>query len=114
MLKILSTYSGLEIQRARSGAEVRAMMVLRDAERPMPRLNVKIAGVEADLSWPQLKLIVEIDGSAFHQDVGADARKEATWREAGWEVRRVPAGDVYERPSHLLAICPTSVPDYAP
>ena len=69
-----------------------------------------IAGEEADLSWPLLKLIVEIDGGPYHQDVGEDARKEAAWRDAGWEVRRIPSDDVYEHPQRLLSICPTNVP----
>ena len=110
MLRILAEYSGLPLERARSGAEVKALTLLRDAGRPMPRLNVRIAGEEADLSWPELGLIVEIDGTPYHQDVGEDARKEAVWRDAGWEVRRVPSDDVYDRPGSFLARCPASVP----
>ena len=45
----------------------------------MPRLNISVAGEEADLSWPREKLIIEIDGGPFHQDKGEDARKEAAW-----------------------------------
>ena len=110
MASVLSRYSGLPLDRARSGAEIRALEVLREANRPMPRLNVKIAGEEADLSWPELKLIIEIDGGPFHQDVGEDARKGAAWRGAGWIVRRIPADDVYDHPDRLLALCPTNVP----
>jgi len=110
MADVLASYSGLPLDRARSGAEVRALLLLRHAERPMPQLNVKLAGEEADLSWPDLRLIVEIDGGPFHRDVGEDARKEAKWRGAGWAVRRIPSDDVYDRPARLLAICPTSVP----
>jgi hypothetical protein len=99
-------YSGLPLERARSGAEVRAMEVLRAAGRPLPTLNTRIAGLEADLSWPRSRLIVEIDGAPFHLDVGEDARKEARWKSAGWTVLRLPADDVYERPDRLLAIAP--------
>jgi hypothetical protein len=38
----------------------------------MPRLNRRIAGEEADLSRPRLRLIVEIDGDPFHLDAGED------------------------------------------
>lgn len=110
MLGVLNRYSGLPIDRARSGSEVRALELLRDAKRPMPGLNVKIAGEEADLSWPAIKLIVEIDGGPWHQDVGEDARKQAAWREAGWTVRRIPSDDVYDRRQQFLALCPTNVP----
>jgi Protein of unknown function (DUF559) len=104
--KTLSRYSGLPLERARSGAEVLALEILRDARRPMPRLNHRIGGEEADLSWPSVRLIIEIDGGPFHLDVGEDARKQAVWERAGWEVRRLDSDDVYERPHLLLALAP--------
>jgi very-short-patch-repair endonuclease len=73
----------------------------------MPRLNDRIAGEEADLSWPSERLIIEIDGGPFHLDVGEDARKQAVWERAGWEVRRIDSDDVYERPHRLLLISPS-------
>lgn len=102
----IGRYSGLPLQRARSGAEIRAMEVLRTAERELPQLNSRIAGEEADLTWPAHRLIIEIDGAPFHLDVGEDARKEDAWRAAGWTVRRLPSNDVYERPERLLALAP--------
>jgi hypothetical protein len=102
----IARYSGLPLDRARSGAEIRALEILRAAGRPMPRLNVRVAGEEADLSWPSWQLIVEIDGGPFHLDVGEDKRKQRTWEAAGWTVRRIPSEDVYERPDRLLALAP--------
>ena len=102
----IARYAGLPLERARSGAEVRALEILRTAGCPLPRLNVRIAGEEADLSWHASRLIVEIDGGPFHLDVGADARKQSAWESAGWKVRRLPAEDVYERPHRLLALAP--------
>ena len=104
----IARYTGLPLERARSGAEVRALGILRDADRPLPRLNVRVAGVEADLSWPGVRRIVEIDGGPFHLDVGADARKDEVWRSAGWDVARISSDDVYERPDLLLAVAPSS------
>jgi hypothetical protein len=106
LARVLARYAGLPLERARSGAEVRALELLRDAGRRLPRLNVRIAGEEADLSWPADRLIVEIDGGPFHLDKGEDARKEAVWRAAGWAVRRVLSDDVYERPERLLTLAP--------
>jgi hypothetical protein len=103
---VVARYSGLPLARARSGAEVRALEILRDAGRPMPRLNFRVAGVESDLSWPKERRIIEIDGGPFHLDVGEDARKQARWELAGWNVRRITADDVYERPGRLLAASP--------
>jgi hypothetical protein len=108
----LARYSGLPLERARSGSEVRALEVLRDAGRPLPRLNVRRAGEEADLSWTRERLIIEIDGGPFHLDVGEDARKQTCWEAAGWTVRRLPSEAVYESPSSLLALAPApSVPE---
>jgi hypothetical protein len=104
VLLTLALYAGLPVNRARSGAEIRALMVSRDAGRTLPRLNHKVAGEEADLSWPAEQLIIEIDGGPFHQDVGEDARKEAVWRAAGWTVLRLPSNDVYDDPQRLLTL----------
>jgi very-short-patch-repair endonuclease len=100
----MARYRGLPIERARSGAEVRSLEILRGAGIELPRLNAIVAGEEADLSWPRWKLIIEVDGSPFHQDVGADARKETAWKSAGWTVRRVDANVVYEHPTRLVEI----------
>src|SRR3954469_7157394 len=99
----LGRYAGLPLERARSGAEVKALEVLRDAGRPLPKLNVRIADEEADLSWPRWRLIVEVDGGPFHLDVGEDARKQERWEAAGWRVCRLSARDVYGRPNRLLS-----------
>ena len=102
LARTVARYAGLPLERARSGAEIRAMEILREAGRELPNLNVWIAGEEADLSWPRERLIVEIDGGPFHLDAGEDARKEAAWRGAGWTVRRLPSDAVYENPAHLI------------
>lgn len=106
LASVLASYTGLPVERARSGAEVRALEILLDAGRPAPRLNVRIAGEEADLSWARSRLIIEIDGGPFHLDVGEDARKRACWEAAGWAVQRITSDDVYERPGRLLALAP--------
>ena len=101
---VVARYSGLPIERARSGAEVRALEVLRDAGYHAVSLNEDIAGEEADLILRDRRLIIEIDGEPFHLDKGEDERKEAVWRAAGWTIRRIPSDDVYERPQALLAL----------
>jgi len=112
LASVVARYCGLPLERARSGAEVRALELLRDAGRPLPKLNVKIAREEADLSWTSMRLIIEIDGGPFHLDVGEDGRKQACWESAGWMVRRLDSSDVYERPERLLALAP-NVPESA-
>ncbi len=99
-------YARLPIHRTRSDAEAMALEVLDRARIPIPRVNEHVAGEEADLSWPQHRLIVEIDGPNFHRLRDEDARKTAVWRRAGHTVRRIPSDDVFDHPEDLLALAP--------
>ena len=108
LARLAASYAGIPVARARSGAEVRAMVVLQQAGLPLPQLNRRIAGEEADLSWARHRLIVELDGQPFHLDVGEDARKQRAWERAGWRVERLSTDDVYERPHLLLELAPTT------
>ena len=111
----LARYADLPLERARSGSEVHALEILRDARFELPLLNVRIAGEEADLSWRRLRLIIEIDGGPFHLDKGEDARKAAGWRAAGWTVRRIPSDDVDAGPAALIRlVTPENVPRCTP
>ena len=86
-------YKDLPIARARSDAESYALELLG----PGPRLNVRIGGEEADLVWPEQRLVVEIDGPQYHLFPDEDARKEAAWRAAGYDVRRLSSDDLFSR-----------------
>jgi very-short-patch-repair endonuclease len=92
----------LKLHRCRSDAEALAVVILAGAKLEPGAINVRIAGEEADLSWADRRLIVEIDGGTYHQDKLEDARKTAAWRAAGWQVERVPAADVYDNPERLI------------
>lgn len=96
-------YARLPLGRCRSDAEVEGLVVLDRASLPLPAVNVKRAGEEADFSWPGLKLIIEIDGASFHDPL-EDARKTGVWTRAGWTVHRLPATDVYRHPERLVAL----------
>lgn len=99
-------YNGLPATRAKSDAELLALAILRAAGVPLPALNVKRAGREADLSWPEHRLIIELDGGSTHMFPIRDAEIQAHWERAGWTVRRLPTDDVYARPDRLLALAP--------
>jgi len=98
----VSRYAGLPLDRSRSDAEALALEILRDAGVPRPQVNERIAGEEADLSWRDRKLIVELDGPQFHLDAADDLRKQRAWERAGWTVQRLPTADVYLQPERLL------------
>lgn len=104
LLELATRYSGLPYDRTRSNAEARALEVLHDAGAPPPLVNVRVAGVEADLVSHVPKLIIEIDGPQFHLFAEEDARKQAIWEAVGYTVRRIPSGRVYSDPAHLIAL----------
>jgi predicted transcriptional regulator of viral defense system len=111
--RVVGRYTGLPLHRARSDAEALALVLLDEAGRPVPRLNVRVAGEEADLVWPDRRLIVELDGPQFHVDAAEDARKQRAWETAGWTVLRLPTDDVYLHPARLLALA-ANVSESAP
>ncbi len=57
-----------ELKRTRSVLE--GLFLLAWAERglKMPRVNEKVFGREVDGFWPDEKLVLELDGGAFHSD----------------------------------------------
>jgi hypothetical protein len=97
-------YSSLPYHRTRSDAEALALELLHDAGIELPLVNVRIAGEEADLVWRD-RLIVEIDGPQYHRFRAEDARKEALWSGAGYPVRRVRSGLVYDAPVDFVGHC---------
>ena len=98
LTRLCKRYEHLQLHRCRSDAEAYAVELIADAHLPLPEINVRRAGEEADLSWPAANLIVEIDGDQFHQDKSEDARKTKAWRQAGWQVTRATSDDVFDQP----------------
>lgn len=92
---LVERFGRLGLDRCRSDAEALAMEQLLLAGLPLPMVNVTIAGFEADLVFPDLLLIVEIDGPSFHVLKDGDARRTAAWSDAGYTVRRLPSDDVF-------------------
>jgi very-short-patch-repair endonuclease len=107
LLRELATrYSTLPYNRTRSNAESRALEVLSEAGIQAPKVNTRIAGEEADLAWPESKLIIEIDGPQYHRFPDEDERKQRKWEGAGYAVRRIASGVVYDDPVRLIEIAP--------
>jgi very-short-patch-repair endonuclease len=102
LARLLGRYERLQLHRCRSDAEAYALEVLDDARVTLPQVNRRIGGEEADLSWPQRRLIVEIDGDAFHTDKAEDARKTKIWRAAGWHVHRADSDTDFDTPTTFV------------
>jgi Protein of unknown function (DUF559) len=103
LAKLAAFYRDLQLERCKSDAEAYAMEILHTHKRPLPEVNaIQPGGGEADLSWPDRKLIIEIDGPQFHRDKLHDAHKRAGWVAEGYTVRRIRSDDVFLRPELLL------------
>jgi very-short-patch-repair endonuclease len=82
----------LDPRLTRSEAERLMLDLVREAGLPTPEANVRIAGYEVDLLWREPKLIVEIDGYAFHSmrsSFERDRRRDQQLVAAGHRVIRV-------------------------
>lgn len=76
----------------RSEAEARFLRLVRKAQLPEPEANVGISGFEVDFLWRRERLIVEIDGFAFHSPrimFESDRRRDAVLAADGLRVMRV-------------------------
>ena len=89
----------------RSELERRFLRLCRDAGLPRPAVNVPVEGVEVDFLWPDARLVVELDGYAFHRDRESfehDRRRDATLQAAGYHVLRVTYRRLVEEPAAVV------------
>jgi very-short-patch-repair endonuclease len=66
--------------------------LLRQHDLPQPTSNGFVCGYEVDLHWPELKLVAELDGYAFHAHRRAfetDRERDIVLATAGWQTVRV-------------------------
>jgi very-short-patch-repair endonuclease len=90
----------------RSEAEERFLSLIRDALLPPPEINVSIHGYEVDFLWRKQRLVVEVDGYAYHGNRGAferDRRKDAQLHAAGLSTMRVTWLQMQDEPYALIA-----------
>lgn len=94
--------------RTRSELEARFLAFLDAAVLPRPRTNAAIeangATYECDCVWPDERLIVELDGHAFHRTRQAferDRAKDRALTAAGWRVIRVTWSQLHDEPEGL-------------
>jgi very-short-patch-repair endonuclease len=76
----------------RSELERRFLRLCREPGLPRPAVNVPLEGIEVDFLWPQARLVVELDGYAFHRGHASferDRRRDAILQLAGYRVLRV-------------------------
>lgn len=89
----------------RSEAEERLLELVRKAGLPAPRVNARVGAHEVDFLWPAERLIVEVDGYAFHSSRTAferDRLRDAELQAAGFRVMRVTWRQLAAEPEALL------------
>ncbi len=90
----------------RSEAERRLLALLRRAGLPPTATNTRIAGQEVDVLYAEARLVVEMDGYAFHRTRAAferDRRRDAELAAAGFRVVRVTWRALTTEPEALIA-----------
>jgi very-short-patch-repair endonuclease len=90
----------------RSEAERRLLALVRAANLPPPRTNVRVGPYEVDFLWPSQRLIVEVDGFAFHSTRAAferDRVRDAELQARGYRVIRVTWRQLTNEPHAVVA-----------
>lgn len=90
----------------RSEAEERLLALVRAACLPTPAVNARIAGYEVDFLWRDERLVVEVDGYAFHSGRRAferDRLRDADLQAIGFRVVRVTWRQIVDEPEALIA-----------
>jgi very-short-patch-repair endonuclease len=90
----------------RSEAEQRLLSLIRSARLPRPETNVRIAGHEVDVVWRAARLVVEVDGYAYHSSRAAferDRARDADLMQAGYRVLRVTWRQLTQEPEAVVA-----------
>lgn len=91
----------------RSVLEDAFLAAIRTAGIPIPRTNAPLHGYEVDALWPAERLVVELDGYAYHRSPRAfqhDRTKSNVLATAGYTVLRFTHDDVTRRPAATAAI----------
>jgi very-short-patch-repair endonuclease len=94
-------------KRTRSGGERAMLRLIRAAGLPEPRTNHPVAGFSADFCWPEIGLIVEVDGHDFHSDrttIERDHRRDVAHKDAGFEVIRFTGRQRDDEPVYVAAV----------
>jgi very-short-patch-repair endonuclease len=92
------------VTRTRSDVEAAMLQICIDHGIPRPQVNRYDGGREVDFRWPAHRLIVEIDGWAFHRTRRAFAADRARDRAAlldGWRTARFPAIEIERQPKRV-------------
>ena len=86
--------SVLRVRMAAAGLAPRTQFVIRDGVRHVLR---------ADFCFPDIRLVVEVDGARWHQETARDRDTDNLLAALGWRVLRFSGSDVLRDPATVLA-----------
>ena len=89
----------------RSEAEEQFLALIRKTQLPVPESNVRVGKHEVDFFWRRERVVVEVDGFAFHasqRKFESDRRRDAWLAAQGVTVLRVTWGQVANEPEAML------------
>ncbi len=95
---------------SRREAEKILLRLIRTADLPPPRRNVKVSGFELDFYWPELRLNVETDGYQWHSTrtrLNRDRERDATLIAKGVHVLRFSFDQLKDRARTLARLAET-------
>ena len=94
---VLNAYTAIT---TRSELEERFLELCDEHGVPRPEVNARVEGVEVDFVWRDRRVIVEVDGYAFHRSPSAfetDRARDAEFGMRGWTVRRLAHTQITRR-----------------
>jgi very-short-patch-repair endonuclease len=102
---ILASESGPAL--TRSELEERLLTLIRAADLPHPRFNVRIGPYEVDVLWPVERVAIEADGYRHHDRRArfeGDRRKDAYLAAQGIRVIRLSWKQIAEQETHTAVV----------
>ena len=90
----------------RSELEERFLALCDDFGIPRPETNARVEGIEVDFLWRDRRLIVEVDGYAYHRspaEFERDRERDVTLEVAGWRVLRFTWSQITRRRAWVAA-----------
>jgi very-short-patch-repair endonuclease len=104
ILRKLALYcDDISLLRETSPAEL-ALFSLLVVDGWQPEVHPVIGDIEVDflLERSGIRLVIEVDGEEYHKNKEEDKARDAFLRGRGYEVLRIPAGDVLATPHQVI------------
>jgi very-short-patch-repair endonuclease len=105
--RLLAALKAGEPAFTRSEAEELLLQLLRKARLPKPEANASVGGFEVDFLWRSHRLVVEVDGFAFHSSAEmfeSDRRRDALLTASGFRVMRITWRQLTKEREALLVV----------